>query len=184
MISKFCSARFGVLFCSVVLGCRYTPSTTIDRAVSGATFLTGGVFECDIAYRRSVAVLCMLYKIGCNTMYPLSDALPGPYMPVRSTCGALVAHRYTYTPPRCRTSQYSSTFIPLSVSLWNDLADPVFDGVALAGFKSWANAVFICLISSIPTIVFYYFALSLLSVYRFVLWGWYLRTDRVYITLS
>ena len=32
----------------------------IDRAVSGARFLTGGVFECDLAHRRSVAVLCML----------------------------------------------------------------------------------------------------------------------------
>ena len=34
----------------------------LDRAVSGARFLTGGVFECDIAHRRYVAVLCMLYK--------------------------------------------------------------------------------------------------------------------------
>ena len=32
------------------------------------------------------------------------------------------------------------TFIPLSVSLWNDLGEPVFDGVGLAGFKSRANA--------------------------------------------
>ena len=32
----------------------------VDRAVSGARFLTGGVFECDIAQRRSIAVLCML----------------------------------------------------------------------------------------------------------------------------
>ena len=28
----------------------------------------------------------------------------------------------------------------LSVSRWNDLSDPVFDGVGLAGFKSRANA--------------------------------------------
>ena len=27
-----------------------------DRVVSGASFLTGGVFECDLAHRRSVAV--------------------------------------------------------------------------------------------------------------------------------
>ena len=47
-----------------------------DRAVSGARFLTGGVFECDIAHRRSVAVLCMLYKIRCNPMHPLNGALP------------------------------------------------------------------------------------------------------------
>ena len=32
------------------------------------------------------------------------------------------------------------TFIPISVSLWNELADPVFDGVGLMGFKSRANA--------------------------------------------
>ena len=40
----------------------------------------------------------------------------------------------------CRASKYRRTFIPLSVSLWNDLANPVFDGVGLAGFKSRANA--------------------------------------------
>ena len=50
------------------------------QSVSGARFLTGGVFECDIAHRRSVAVLCMLYKIWCKAMHPLNGALPGPYM--------------------------------------------------------------------------------------------------------
>ena len=38
----------------------------LDRAVSGANFLTWGVFECVLAHRRSVAVLCMLYKIRCD----------------------------------------------------------------------------------------------------------------------
>ena len=85
--------------------------------------------------------------------------------------------------PRCRTSQYRSAFMLLSVSLWNDLADPVFDGVGLAGFQSRANAFFIGLSCSIPTAVIYYFYISL-SVYTLVLWGWGLRTDRVYITLS
>ena len=72
-----------------------------DRAVGAARFLTGGVFECDIAHRRSVAVLCMLYKIRCNPIHPLNDALPGPYVPVRVTCSAQVAHRFAYAhPPR------------------------------------------------------------------------------------
>ena len=75
-------------------------------------------------------------------------------------------------------------FFLLSVSFWNDLADPAFDGVGLAGFKSRANIFFIGLSCSIPTIVFYYFSIFLLSVYMLVLWGWGLRTDRVYITLS
>ena len=72
------------------------------------------MLECDLAHRRSVAVLCMLYKIRCNPKHPLSGAPPGPYVPVRVACGALVA------------------------SLWNDLGDPLFDGVGLAGFKSRA----------------------------------------------
>ena len=115
----------------------------LECQFSGSQFLTGGVFECDIAHRRSVAVLCMHYKIRCNPMHTLNSALPGPYVPVPVTRGALVAHRYTYAPPRCRTSQYSRTFIPISVSLWNDLANPVFDGVGLSGFKSRANAFLI-----------------------------------------
>ena len=111
----------------------------LDRAVIGVRFLTVGVFECEIAHRRSVAVLCMLYNIGCNPVHPLNGALPGEYVPVRLTRSALIAYWYTYSPPRCRTSQYSRTFILLALSLWNDLANPVLDGVGLAGFKSRAN---------------------------------------------
>ena len=84
----------------------------LDRAVSGARFLTGGVFECDIAHRPSAALLCMLYKIRCNPMHPFNGALPGPYVPVWVRRGALVAHRYTYAPPRCRTTQYSRILFP------------------------------------------------------------------------
>ena len=64
-------------------------------------------------------------------MHPLNDAVPGPYLPVRVTRDAVVTRRYTksYAPPHCRTSQYLRTFIPFSVSLWNNLANPVFDGV-------------------------------------------------------
>ena len=67
-------------------------------------------------------------------------ALPLPYVLARVTLGALVAPRHSFAPPHCRSSRYLRTFVPLSVSLWNDLSDPVFDGVGLAGFKSRANA--------------------------------------------
>ena len=61
----------------------------------------------------------MLYKIRCNPMNPIYSALPVPYVPA---------------------SKYRRIFILLSVSLFNDLADPVFDGVEVAGFESRANA--------------------------------------------
>ena len=98
------------------------------------------MFECDLAHRRSVAVLCMQYRIRCNSMHPLYGALPVPYVSVMVTRGAVIAHRHTYAPPRCRISKYRGTFILLSVSLWKDLGDPVFDGVGLVGFKSRVNA--------------------------------------------
>ena len=78
----------------------------LGGVVSGASFLTGGVFECDLAHRRSVAVLCMLYKIRCKPLYPIyGGALPLQYVPVRVT--------YTYAPLRCRTSQYRKLFYSL-----------------------------------------------------------------------
>ena len=124
---EYCSA----VWCSAA----DTHLTLLDRVVSGANFFAGGVFECDLAHRRSVAVLCMLSKITCHPLHPLYGALPAPYVPVRVTHGAVIAHRFTYAPPRCRTLQYSRTFIPFLVSVWNDLSNPVFDGVGLAGFK-------------------------------------------------
>ena len=112
----------------------------LDRSVSGARFLTRGVFECNIAHLRSVEVLCMLYKIRFKPMHPLNGSLPGAYVSVQVTRRALVAHRYAYAPPRGRTSPYRRAFIHLSVSPWNDLTGPVFDGAGLAGFKNRANA--------------------------------------------
>ena len=39
------------------------------------------MFECDIAHRRSVVVLTMLYEIRCNPMHLLYGALSEPYVP-------------------------------------------------------------------------------------------------------
>ena len=110
----------------------------LDRVIRSADFLAGGVLDCNLAHRRSVAEL--LFKIKCNPMHPLNGALPLPFVPARVTRGTLVAHRHSFAPPHCRTSQYHRTFVLLSVSLWNDLSDPVFDGVGLVGFKSRAHA--------------------------------------------
>ena len=104
-----------------------------------------------------------------------------------SICAAFVSAGYTrcfgrasvnFCAPRCRTSQYRLTFILVpSVSLWNDLADPVFAGVGLAGFKSRANAFHIGLSFSHPFSLLPFF-LPLLYFYWLALWGWRLRTDR------
>ena len=89
-------------------------------------------------------------------MHPLCGAVPVPYVPVRVTRSALVAHRYTYAPPRCRTSQNRRTFIPLSSSLWNDLTNSLLDGMVLAGLKSQGQCFFIGLAARF-LLVFYCF---------------------------
>ena len=105
-------------FCSAVSCSAADTNLKIhDSAVSDALFLTAGVFECDIAHRRSVAVLCTLYQIRCNPVHPLNGALPGPYVPVRVTCGALVAHRYTYTTSLQNIAIQQDFCSPLSVHL-------------------------------------------------------------------
>ena len=66
----------------------------LDKVVRSAGFLANDVLECNLAHRQSVGELCMLFKIKSNPMHPLSGALPLPYVPVRVTRGALVAHRH------------------------------------------------------------------------------------------
>ena len=82
-------------------------------------------------------------------MHPLSAALPITFVPARVTNSALVAHRHSFSPPRSRTPHYCKDLVPLSVSLWNDLNDPVYHGVELTDFKSstahfyWPNLLFL-----------------------------------------
>ena len=69
-VLEYCSA----VWCSAA----DTHLKLVDRVVSGACFLAGGVLNCNLSHRRSVAVLCMLYKIWCNPKHPLCGALPVP----------------------------------------------------------------------------------------------------------
>ena len=142
LLRSFCSFVLPVLeYCSAVW-CSATDShlKLLDRAVRSAGFLAGGILECNLAHRRSVAELCMLIKIKSNHMHPLRGALPLPYVPARIIRGALVAHRYSFAPPHGRTSQYRRTFVPLSVSLGTILVTPCLMMWEWLGFKSRANA--------------------------------------------
>ena len=53
------------------------------------------------------------------------------------------------------------------MSLWNDIAGPVFDGVELAGVKNWGNDFFV-LSCSIP-----FYLLQLFPFYSFFSEDWY-----------
>ena len=108
-VLEYCSA----VWCSAA----DTHLKLLDRAVSGALFLTGVVFECDIFHCRSVAVLCMLYKFRCKLVQPLNGALPEQYVPVQVRA-ALVAHRCTASLQNLAVQQdfYSLLSVPLEQS--------------------------------------------------------------------
>ena len=76
--------------------------------------------------------------------------------------------------PRRQLDFYSPLGVPLERSCW-----PCIRWCGTGGFQEQVQCFFIGLICSIPTIVFYYFSLSVLPVSRLVLWGWGLRTDKV-----
>ena len=122
----------------------HTHLKLLDRVVSDARFLTGGVFECDIAHRSSVAALCMLYEIRFNLMHPLYGSLTVLYVSAPVARGAVVAHRYILM--RLLNAEPLRTAGPLFPSQCPCrtilLTLHVFDGVGLAGFKSRANTFY------------------------------------------
>ena len=73
--------------------------------LSGMLIFGIGVLACNLAHRRSVVVLNMLFKIKSNRMHHLSGALPLPYVPARITRDALAIQRHSFAPARCGTSQ-------------------------------------------------------------------------------
>ena len=152
----------------------------LDRVVraQGCWFFNRWCFGVQPCQSSICGSVVQAFKIKSNPMHPLSDALPMPYMPVRVTRGASDAHSHSLAPPCCRTSQYHRTFVSLSVSLWNNLGDPVFDGVGLAGSKSRTNAFLLAKSAlSFSLLMFYLF------IFPWVAWGWGLQIDRIF-TLS
>ena len=85
----------------------------LDRAVSGARFLTGVWLSVTllIVDLWKYCVCCIRSGvIRCTHL--INGALPGPYVPVQVTHSALVAHGYTYAMPRCGTLQTAGLLFP------------------------------------------------------------------------
>ena len=149
---------------------------------SGASFSTEGVCECDIAYRRSVVVLCIFYMILCNRMHILSifncGALPLSCVPVRVTRGALVAHRdigmfmlLLAAEPRSPTGTLFPTPChcgTILLTLYSIVWDWRFSRAGIMIFY-WTKLLAPFLSSTV-------FPLSF-SFSRWVLWGWGLWTN-------
>ena len=76
-----------------------------------------------------------VYKIHCSKNHALEAALPEESVPGL----AVSVHSRYLDVPRCRTFQFSRSFVPACVQLWNSLDEPCFAGDGVAAFKSLIN---------------------------------------------
>ena len=149
-----------VLQCGVRLQI-YTHLKLLDRAVSGACFINWGVFEYDIAHRRSLAVLCMLLKIR----HPLCGALPVHGMCQSGLHAMLWLHIGI---PICVSSLQTHAvglrdfYFLLSVPVERSCL-PCINGVGLAGLNKTGPMIFCwpnCCSLLFYKLLFYYTLLS------------------------
>ena len=127
MLSVFCPAPFAAVFSRLEIR-TLNYWTLFSSLRSGASFLTAGLVEYKIYHRLSVALLWTLYKIRCNPMPPLYDALHMPCVPVRVTpwlhtvlwsLNGIRIRLFTAEP------RIAAWLLFSSVPLWNDLGDRV-----------------------------------------------------------
>ena len=128
--------------CSFYCWCVWVPSVPlILHIVNMWQYYVCCIRSCVIRYTLSMVLnLCRMFQCWCYTQ----------------CFGFTDAHRYTYKPPRCRTWAVPQDCYYHLVSLLDNLADSVFDGVGLAGFKSKAN-IFLLAWASGSLFVFYCF---------------------------
>ena len=105
-----------VLHCSARLPIHTLNYRTVLSVVP--VLLTGCMFECNIAQRRSVAELCIFSKIRCNPIYPLVGASASQYPSRTSAIPYLntaipVGSLYVDT---CLIPQYGTSAIPIYMS--------------------------------------------------------------------
>ena len=168
-------------YCSAVWWSADDPHLKLlDRAVSGTRFLTGVCLSVTLLIVDPWQSCVCFIRPGVTRCIILTVL----YLDHMWQCGALAAHRYALmhglaAEPRSTAGLLFSSRCPSGTILLTSIRR-----CGTVGFQEQGHCFFIGLSCSIPTIVFYSFPLSLLSVYRLVLWGCGLRTDMVYITLS
>ena len=80
-----------------------------------------------------VAALTLFYRIRGSAGHSVGQPFPQFFTAGRPTRHNLVMHPFNLVCPRCRSSQYSRTFIPACVSLWNMLDESNLAGDVLGG---------------------------------------------------
>ena len=91
-----------------------------------------------LVLRRKVSFLCLLYKIYHRVDHHMNRYL-NHFVVARNTRISVALVELALVIPRCRTDQFSRSFLLAAVRLWNMLSSGVFSGDTLSSFKSAMN---------------------------------------------
>ena len=95
----------------------------LDRVIGRVSQLSGGSVNCDFWHRCIVESLCVFFKYDSLVDHPVRGFFPAQCVLRRPTHGALAAHSRSFEMPRFRTGQFSRSFVPSCIRLWNGLLD-------------------------------------------------------------
>ena len=118
-----CGARLPIHILNYRTMQSVVPSFSLGVWLS-VTLLIIDLWQYCVCCIRSGVTRCILLMVLSRIVCARAGYTSVSHRYTRRWAAGRVAHPYTYAPPRCRPLQYRMTFIPSTVSLWNDLADP------------------------------------------------------------
>ena len=109
----------------------------LDDIVRSAKRLCEGEISC-LGHRRKVSALCWLYKIYHREEHPMNGYL-NSFVANRNFRVSASLGKLALVILRCRTDQFSRSFLSPAGLLWNLLPLGVVSGDTLTSFKSAMN---------------------------------------------
>ena len=106
----------------------------LDRvAPSAERFYEGEL--CWLGHRRKLSAMCLLYENYDRADLPLHEYLHH-FVAACNTRASAALCELGLVIPRCRTNQFSRSFLPVALRLWNLLSSDVYSGGTFNSFKS------------------------------------------------
>ena len=98
--------------------------------VSVVIFATGAKWHLCLSSLKKITVWFITLCVGCGDQQ---------YVLKRPTRGTLAVYSRSFEMPKFRTGQFSCSFVPSCVRLWNWLHESIFAGEGLGAFKTSVN---------------------------------------------
>ena len=105
-----------------------------DRVFNMIRFLLPDI-NINLEHRRSVGSMSLFYKIFRNPSHPLHSKLPQLFNPVRVTRRTVNLNNFSFNRVICSTEQFSRSFFPSCVEIWNSLDNDVVQSNDVQTFK-------------------------------------------------